>query len=502
MEHIGLFFFFVGCSAVSIVVWVFNWICWYNQCCCCDFLHNPVNKRLAWWLSFIFLCGILACSISGTVTSNRFGFALEGAWCSLERIYYDSKNGVLKQVFPKWTGFSNLAKELENLENFMKSLQNFDKKGKIEPNSNIEEIDVNKYDIKSDQIDLSKKSINMKFTEAYERLYKLSGYFNPEKNELHSLQEYFKDLNEKYFESFKSQFLDEIYYYGRVFRAWGRILPMIYFCLLIIVTTFAGFAMMFYACLKRQGYLATFMHVLWNIIRFFMFSFFIYGCAFGMLYLFLRDAVAYVMYIFSEENIGPNSDSHLIPKETKDYFYNCIDNTIDYNFYGRLNPFLIITLEDFFTSYYKLTKLGGDDTAVNDFQTQCKNAVNDGCNLEVLGYFSEVSVRKGGLFGNFDCSFLKSDLAMVYRTFFDLNIEARILCALSCCIGFFGAVYVYFYLLVLHHYNNELFFDNGTSLFTGFEGCGTSRKKEQNDPAFKKRKMRSEVELSSRNDDF
>ena len=501
MEHIGLFFFFVGCSVVSIVVWVFNWICWYNQCCCCDFLHNPVNKRLAWWLSFIFLCGILACSISGTVTSNRFGFALEGAWCSLERIYYDSKNGVLKENFPKWTGLSNLTGELENLENFMKSLPEYNEAVEPIKDIKISEIEVKDYEDDAKQKKLTESSYNNKFVEAHKRLWELNKkkIFTEHKDKkLQDLETDFKTFN-KSMENFKSQFLDEIYYYGRVFRAWGRILPMIYFCLLIIVTTFAGFAMMFYACLKRQGYLATFMHVLWNIIRFFMFSFFIYGCAFGMLYLFLRDAVAYVMYIFGKENIGPESQkSHLIPDEMKEYFFNCTNNTNDYNFKEILNPFLITTLEDFFTSYHKLKELGEEYNAAKTFDEKC----NDGCNKSDINYFSEVAVRKGGLFGNFECSFLKSDLNMVYRTFFDLNIEARILCALSCCIGFFGAVYVYFYLLVLHHYNNELFFDNGTSLFTGFEGYGTSRKKEQNDPAFKKRKMRSEVELSSRNDDF
>ena len=95
---VGLFFFFVACAGVSIIVWIFNWICWLNQCCCCDFLHNPVNKRIAWWISFIFLLGMLACCISACVTVNRFGFALDGALCSLDRIYYDFKNGQLVDI--------------------------------------------------------------------------------------------------------------------------------------------------------------------------------------------------------------------------------------------------------------------------------------------------------------------------------------------------------------------------------------------------------------------
>ena len=115
IEHIGIYFFFVACAGVSIVVWVFNWICWYNQCCCCDFLHNPVNKRLVWWTSFIFLLGILACCISRFVTTNRFGFALEGAWCAFDRFYYDSLNGQLKNTDPKWVGLENIKKNLTEL---------------------------------------------------------------------------------------------------------------------------------------------------------------------------------------------------------------------------------------------------------------------------------------------------------------------------------------------------------------------------------------------------
>jgi hypothetical protein len=65
--------------------------------------------------------------------------------------------------------------------------------------------------------------------------------------------------------------------------------------------------------------------------------------------------------------------------------------------------------------------------------------------------------REGKFFDSFNCSFLKSDLSMIYNALYDLSVESRILCALSCCIGFFGAIAVYFYLLVMYHYNNTDF---------------------------------------------
>ena len=71
--------------------------------------------------------------------------------------------------------------------------------------------------------------------------------------------------------------------------------------------------MMFYACLKRQGFLITIMHVLWNIIRFFMFSFFFFGAAYGIFFGALRDSVSVVEYLFSSQYLG-NEKNKLLPK--------------------------------------------------------------------------------------------------------------------------------------------------------------------------------------------
>ena len=115
-------------------------------------------------------------------------------------------------------------------------------------------------------------------------------------------------------------------------------------------------------------------------------------------------------------------------------------------------------------------------------------------------FFAQISVRQGGLFGSFNCEFLKSDLNMIYRTLYDLSVEARILCALSCCIGFFGAIAVYFFLLVIHHYNMDLFYDSGQSIFTRIDGNVSRKTISNKDPGYKKQKLKSEIELSSRNE--
>ena len=356
---VGLYFFFTACAGVSIVVWVFNWVCWANQCCCCDFLHNPVNKRIAWWMSFTFLLGILACCISGCVSVNRFGFSLEGAWCAIDRIYYDTTNGELVG----------------------------------DPTDILFE--------KEDRIDENGDTFNIAYNSA-----------------INDIKKNFEEQN------FKK--------YAKVAKACLKILAMIYFCLLIIVVSFSGVSLMFFACLKRQGYLITFMHILWNIIRFFMFSFFFYGTAYGIGYHFLRDSIALTEYIFKE-----NNEEFIVPKF----------NLIKYCFTFQEKKDL----------------------------------------KETQKYF---------------CKIIRRDVNLLYWALNDASKESQNLSAISLCISFFGAVAVYFFLLVMHHYNNELFFDSGKSIFKGFDGFGGGYRKKNiyQDPAYKKRKIRAEIEMTSNNE--
>ena len=94
------------------------------QCCCFNLFDEIGNKVFTWWLSWVFLCGILACCISGFFTANRYGFSLYAIQCAYERIYYDSMYGQLKNTFPKWEGFNEINtvyEKLNNVYNYIKS---------------------------------------------------------------------------------------------------------------------------------------------------------------------------------------------------------------------------------------------------------------------------------------------------------------------------------------------------------------------------------------------
>ena len=481
---IGLFFFFVACAGISIIVWIFNWICWLNQCCCCDFLHNPVNKRIAWWISFILLLGMLACCISACVTINRFGFALDGALCSLDRIYYDFKNGQLedKSKYSKWKGFEKLREILKFIVNTNTNL--------IEPDADCKTGE-DKYDIKYDNLIKSLSELKQHFSQYVDSLTQLRNYFGDDDNA----------VNIKNFNILKDKFLKKCHHFGNILFGWMKVLSMIYYCLFLITITLAGVSMMFYACLKRQGYLITIMHVLWNIIRFFMFSFFIFGAAYGIFYLVLKDSVAVVKKLFSSEFLC-NTKEQLIPCE---FLLECIQR--NYNFASDIDYDIQLKLQNFYYIYKELNDSLMDDTKSNP-NIKSSNMINylkKLCNEENLNCreLPEYSHYKGGIFGIFNCGFLENNLNMVYRTLYDASKESQILSALSLTSSFFGAIAIYFYLLVLHHYNNDLFFDSGKSIFRGFDGFGGGykNKNRNQDPAYKKRKLRAEIELTSRNED-
>ena len=252
-------------------------------------------------------------------------------------------------------------------------------------------------------------------------------------------------------------FMDYFHKKENLLRDSLNILAMIYFCLFLIAVVSAGISMMFYACLKRQGYLITLMHILWNIIRFFIFSFFLYGTAYCILFLILSDLIGVMKIIFTEKKPkAPNVDK---------FFEDCLKNN---------NKIF---------SEYKVIDCFDECVDVSSNKRICKKDENE--------------------FFNLDCSFLESDLNHLYKVLNDASLESQKLSAISLCAAFFGAVAIYFYLLVMHHYNNELFFDSGKSIFTGFDGFGRGykNKNRNNDPAYKKRKLRAEIELTSKNDE-
>ena len=54
-----------------------------------------------------------------------------------------------------------------------------------------------------------------------------------------------------------------------------------------------------------------------------------------------------------------------------------------------------------------------------------------------------------------NCSFIYNNINLMYRAMWDFSWETRILCALSCCIGFFGEIAVYSFLWVMQLWKRD-----------------------------------------------
>lgn len=249
-DRYGLYLIFVFCALFSLIGWICNWFCWIKGYCCFSMFEDLSNRIFVWWLSFIFLCGILASCISGFVTANRVGFSSYGVQCAYERIYYDILNGQMKTSYPKWVP-ANITTVQES------------------------------------------QNINV----------------------------------ENAMSLFKTQFMEDMDYYLSVARGVGKILTLIYFIILLIVVVGAGMLLIIYYCncfpnVGQNFYLLP-MHITWNILRFFIFSFFMYGFGFGGIFTLARDAIGYIQYIFSQENLTKDNPI-ILSGNSKEFFYYCL----------------------------------------------------------------------------------------------------------------------------------------------------------------------------------
>ena len=207
--------------------------------------------------------------------------------------------------------------------------------------------------------------------------------------------------------------------YAKVLKRSFKILEMICYCLLLIASTRAGIAVMLYAYLKRQGYLITFIHVSWNVIRFFIFSFFLYGTAFRVLFLMIRDLIARMYDIFNKHLVNSTEGNFLL--------YKCL--------FTNETKFLNETIKASINSFFSQKQI-----------VQCQDIFtkNPACTT-----FDSIKNKVGNeTFGSFNLGFLKSDLHHLYRKLSDSSKESRKLSALSLFSAFFGVVAIYFHLLV------------------------------------------------------
>ena len=180
------------------------------------------------------------------------------------------------------------------------------------------------------------KKYTVPIIEKYEQLESsLMSVYNDKDSYIVQLNNQSLDLSDvtEQLRDYRTDLLDKVNYYVKVGKACGKILVLIYFCLLCTIATFGCVLLILYSLLQKQRPLDILMHIIWNSIRFFVFSFFIYGAVFGMLYLGLRDLIKYNMFLFGEQNLNSDSVVKFPLNETKEYLKYCLisNNSISIN---------------------------------------------------------------------------------------------------------------------------------------------------------------------------
>ena len=563
IAHIGGFFTFVALAGLSLIGWGLNHHCWSKKSCCFKEYHNPLNIRVFWWMSFMGLCGVFACCISGFVTSHNFSNKVQTTKCVYERVYYDSKYGEIKKNITKWEGLEEINRQaiIKKFEEFLYINEtdnytlpfNFSENKWNEGNKTLL-LDPKVYYKQSfqDQLenDIIKKCIqypgsirdlkgelicdsnltdhNSFIYEYINEVTRITKYFSDEVNQIkdfinpnkrkqreksygnevnvanNTLKNISDDLN-----NYKTVFLDKADYYIEVSKICGYILVTIYYSILLAIVVCSCFLLWAYSYFKEQRLIYTFMHVAWNILKFFSFSFFMFGAAFGALYLVSRDLIGYNQFLFND-NLASNATTYLLPNgASKEFLRYCI-NEEDSNYINNFELPTILLLKDLYNNMnkgknineknYNFTKLSEKitcyyvfsedlrnieevtdteqiiDTFELDFSevgNKVKEMINEihnelypDSNLRILQkkeskikIINEIG-ELGKTIDKLNCGFLKTEIQILYDSLYGLSIESRISCVLCCCIGFFLEFSIAFYLLVLYHYNNNEFKDD------------------------------------------
>jgi hypothetical protein len=340
------------------------------------------------------------------------------------------------------------------------------------------------------------------------------------KREILDVNNTFHDISAN-LNSYKTDFLDKVDYYLDVSNAIGYILVTIYYSILLAIVVGSCFLLWAYSYFKEQKLLYLFMHISWNILKFFSFSFFMLGATFGVLFLLSRDLIGFNQYLFSNANLNATATTKELPsnKDAREYLRFCVNeednnyiNKIPFEFtktirslyknsndekdilnnydYSKINqtidslPFTASNLRNIEVNAEidherSLDDVGTDIMQISVDFTKATNLLRDMINEiydklypnknktsrnldEEISIVEDIENLNKDV-TKLDCQFVKYDLQILYDSFYEISIESRISCALSCFIGFLSEISVIFYLLVLYHYNNAEFNEGNES---------------------------------------
>ena len=139
-----------------------------------------------------------------------------------------------------------------------------------------------------------------------------------------------------------------------------------------------------------------------------MFSFFLYGTAYGIGFLSIRDSIAYIMYVFNQ---NLKEEKPKLIGDGQKFFETCLLKN-DSNLKNEFDKIYTSSLNDFFTNYHDIMQNidENENQVYGNIITNLNNlnrsyTYGDSNNITNFNNLVERAGREGGIFGSFDCGF-------------------------------------------------------------------------------------------------
>ena len=484
IERLAIYFVFIAFAIIIIIFWIIFSCCWCEPSCC--FVEKRGEKFitiLSFIISIIFSLGCIACSISGFVYAHRYSNYLDGATCGIERIYYDMKDGQIKENNEKWFGFSKIIPVLEEVEGLDFSQINYE-----ELNFNIGEDDtIGNQEFNEIINKLKAKNISIVNSIRNEVKDKLSIYIQENKDLIKALEninsekdkpnfdEIKSELNivDKNFISYKDIVMVNYEKYRKIMNGIGFYLTLVIYSVLLVIC-FGCLLFLILYFIYQKNYFILFSQIFWHLLIFLSIVLFILVAFFGMLGYGVNDGIAYIKYVFGKENI--NNSKVIVINNFKTFINQCLneENALVNN-YGLKNYYSVYyNYKSLYKQQSSISKIKiqsienftGDDSSVvemikslndkfkemliemnNTIKTIDENLTSIYQNIE-----KSLSLKKKSTTNFFyfmDCSFLKYDLEMSYIILYDFQNKVYCLFIITVCAAFFSITSVVFMIMAI-----------------------------------------------------
>ena len=150
-----------------------------------------------------------------------------------------------------------------------------------------------------------------------------------------------------------------------------------------------------------------------------------------MLFITVRDSISYINFSLKEENL---SNTKIV---FNDYIYAVC---LGYMNEDKPNFLSLLTFEER-EAINAILGILYENKDSNKTKQELKDFIEP---------FNDIYSTEKNFYDFFDCGFVRYYVNLLNKALWDFAWETRILCALSCCIGFFGSVAVHNLLWVMY----------------------------------------------------